>query len=383
MQRLIVGLFFGICEIAAASASPVGERHLLGSEASAGLRDAKNSDQLRVTIWYPAAANAVEEPLDIGPPNQPLFRPGKAAQDAGFLDDRARPVILLSHGFGGTARIMAWFGIALAREGYVVVAVDHPGNNGRDQMTVAGATLFWERPGDLRAALTRVKADPAIAPPLDLARLGVSGFSAGGFTGLAAAGARVDVQRFRAFCVANPSDGICAPQKEFAVSRAQAAQFLGSPEAADELARSREDLSIEGVKAVFVMAPAIVQSLDPRAFRACRCRSISSPETPMRSQIRKPTHRSRPRQFRAPGSRSCPASATTISCRSARRPGTRRSRSARPRCLEARPTKPRSTRLYCSSARRSARLRDAWFTLRWPPRLKDERAFLSLRWRCR
>lgn len=266
MQRLIVGLFFGICEIAAASASPVGERHLLGSEASAGLRDAKNSDQLRVTIWYPAAANAVEEPLDIGPPNQPLFRPGKAAQDAGFLDDRARPVILLSHGFGGTARIMAWFGIALAREGYVVVAVDHPGNNGRDQMTVAGATLFWERPGDLRAALTRVKADPAIAPPLDLARLGVSGFSAGGFTGLAAAGARVDVQRFRAFCVANPSDGICAPQKEFAVSRAQAAQFLGSPEAADELARSREDLSIEGVKAVFVMAPAIVQSLDPASL---------------------------------------------------------------------------------------------------------------------
>ena len=41
----------------------------------------------------------------------------------------------------GTARIVGWFGIAMARDGYIVVAVDHPGNNAVDQMTVPGAAL--------------------------------------------------------------------------------------------------------------------------------------------------------------------------------------------------------------------------------------------------
>ena len=51
-------------------------------------------------------------------------------------------MILLSHGFGGTARIMGWLGIPLARAGYVVIAVDHPGDNAIDPITVAGAILW-------------------------------------------------------------------------------------------------------------------------------------------------------------------------------------------------------------------------------------------------
>jgi predicted dienelactone hydrolase len=266
MPRLILAAVVGICLANAAGAFPVGERHLTTTEPSAALRDARHSDQLRITIWYPAAAGAIEEPLDVGPPNQPLFRPGKAAPEAAFADDKARPVVLLSHGFGGTARMMAWLGTALAREGYVVVAVDHPGNNGRDPMTIAGAILYWERPGDLRSSLARVEADPLIAPHLDLARLAVSGFSAGGFTSLAVAGARVSLQHFRDFCAANPADGVCAPQKEFAVNQTQAKQFLTAPENADEIARSHDDLSIPGIKAAFVMAPAIVQGIDPASL---------------------------------------------------------------------------------------------------------------------
>jgi predicted dienelactone hydrolase len=83
---------------------------------------------------------------------------------------------------------MGWFGIAMARDGYVVVAVDHPGNNAVDQMTVPGAALYWDRADDLRAALEATERDPAIGPHMDLARLGVAGFSAGGFAALVAAG---------------------------------------------------------------------------------------------------------------------------------------------------------------------------------------------------
>ncbi len=269
MRHLILAALLAACATRAADAAetfPVGERHLITSEQSAALRDAGKSDRLRITVWYPAAAGAVEEPLDIGPPGRPLFRPGTAAPGAGFADATPRPVILLSHGFGGTARMMGWFGTALARSGYIVIAVDHPGNNGMDPMTLAGAILYWERPGDLAAAWARVKADPTIAPHLSPARLGVAGFSAGGFTSLAAAGARVDHERLRAFCAANPTDGVCAPQQEFAVSPAQADRFLAAPDMAEEIARSRGDLAIPGIRAAFVMAPAIVQSFDPASL---------------------------------------------------------------------------------------------------------------------
>jgi predicted dienelactone hydrolase len=250
-----------------AAAATVGERHLVAHEASAALRNASHSDELRITIWYPAASGATETPLDIGPPGKPFYTPGSAAPNADFDDARPRRVILLSHGFGGSARIMAWFGTALARHGYVVIAVDHPGNNGRDPMTVAGAVLSWERPGDLKTALDAAKADPAIGPHLDLNRLGAAGFSAGGFTSLVEAGARVDFGRFLKFCDAHPDDGICAPQKEFQFPRSDAEALFAQPAGAAELTHAKDDLSVPGVKAVFVMAPAIVQSLDPQSLK--------------------------------------------------------------------------------------------------------------------
>ncbi len=244
----------------------IGERHLITTDRTAALRDAQHRDQIRITVWYPAVSGSVEKPLDIGPPGHPLFKPGSAALDAPFADNKRRPIILFSHGFGGTARIMAWFGTALARQGYVVVAPDHPGNNSMDQMTVAGALLFWERPHDLAAALKEVESDPTISAHIDPFRLGVAGFSAGGFTALAAAGGRVDLKRYSAFCVAHPADGDCQPQKEFPITREQAEAFIDSPAMALERKRSHGDLSIPGVKAVFVMAPAIVQSFTPTSL---------------------------------------------------------------------------------------------------------------------
>jgi predicted dienelactone hydrolase len=248
---------------AAASTYAVGERHLVAHEPSAALRDAAHRDDLRVTLWYPAASDAVEAPLDIGP----MYAPSSAAPDAAFVDQEPRPVILLSHGFGGSARIMAWFGTALARHGYVVIAIDHPGNNGVDPMTIAGAVLFWERPGDLAAALFRVEGEATIASHLDRSRLGVAGFSAGGFTSLAAAGGRVDVARLQAFCATHPQDGVCAPQRELKFTQQQVDALVATPEVARELARSNGDLSVPGVQAVYVMAPALVQSFDPDSLR--------------------------------------------------------------------------------------------------------------------
>lgn len=266
LRRFLILAVTEFCIAAAAHAAPVGERHLLTTDATAALRDAQGRSQVRVTVWYPAADGALEKRIDIGPPDNPLFRIGAVAANAPFVDAKRRPVILFSHGFGGTARLMAWFGAALARHGFVVVAVDHPGNNGLDTMTPAGAMLSWDRVEDLQAALNAAESDPAIGPHIDRERLGVSGFSAGGFATLVSAGAAVDIQRFQEFCKGHPTDGVCAPQKEFALSQADAERVLKSPALAAEAAHAGDDHRIPGVRAAFAMAPAIVQALPPEGL---------------------------------------------------------------------------------------------------------------------
>jgi len=117
-----------------------------------------------------------------------LFEVGSVAFDAPFADGGLRPTLLLSP--GGGARLVGWFGIAMARTGYVVIAVDHPGDNGMDVNTTAAMLLAWDRAEDLRSALAAAENDPVIGPHLDKARVGVAGVSFGGHTAFVAAGAR-------------------------------------------------------------------------------------------------------------------------------------------------------------------------------------------------
>lgn len=259
-----------LCTATCVHAATVGELHRTTTTPTAAIRDAKHSDVLRVTVWYPAAEGAVEAPLVVGPPEQPLFDAGRAAADARFAPGR-HPVILLSHGFGGSARIMAWFGTALARAGDVVIAVDHPGNNGRDPMTLAGGLLVWERAVDLKAALDAAGRDPQIGPHLDLQRLGVAGFSLGGFTALLTAGGRADLDQFLRFCRENPHDATCMPQAE-APDQTMEARIaaLKEPAFAAQAKLAGDDYAIPGIKAVFLMAPGAIEAITPASLRALK-----------------------------------------------------------------------------------------------------------------
>lgn len=267
--KLLVGLLLA-CVAGTARADAVGERHLVAQQPSAALRDADHRTALRITVWYPAVDGVDERSLDIGPPGGTLFYVGSAAPDAAFADARRRPVILFSHGYGGSARMMGWFTTSLARAGFVVVAVDHPGNNSADKKTAAGAMLFWDRADDLRVALAAARADPEIGAHMDMRRVGAAGYATGGFAALAAAGAQVDFDRWVSFCRQRPTDGTCGPQLEFPLTLDEGLKALEAPELAAEVAHARDDHTVPEVRAAFAIAPAIVQSLTPDSLRGLR-----------------------------------------------------------------------------------------------------------------
>jgi predicted dienelactone hydrolase len=265
---MILGALFAS---GSASATVVGEAHRTAYDSTAVLRDSAQSPALRITVWYPAAQGSTDTALVIGPPGKPFFNVARVAPDAAFEPGvKNFPIILLSHGFGGSARIMGWFGVALARAGYVVIAVDHPGNNTIDRMTLPGAVLWWDRAEDLRIALRAVELDPVLGPHVDAGRVGAAGFSAGGFTALVLGGARVSQSHFLAFCDAHPADGVCMPQQEFPVGANAIPAAFRDPALSAEAAHAGDDHSVPGLKAVFAMAPALIQALDPGSLGRMR-----------------------------------------------------------------------------------------------------------------
>ncbi len=272
MRRFaLIGLLAFVGATAALSAAPepftAGERHLATTSPTAAERN-RGEAALRITIWYPASASEAE--VDIGPPKSPLFVAGRAAKDAAFADARRHPLVLLSHGFGGSARQMTWLGTALARHGSIALAVDHPGANSVDGITDAGAYAPWERAADLRAALDFALARPELARHIDSRRIGVAGFALGGYAALLAIGARSDFRRFAAFCESRHRDAMCDRQREYPLDYRRLREILSRPGmqkiAADESSRPADSR----IRAAFLIAPAFVEALDPTSLARIR-----------------------------------------------------------------------------------------------------------------
>ena len=99
---------------------------------------------------YPTEATRSVETLSIGPPSAPLFAAGTVVLNAVMAPRRRRyPLIMLSQGSGGSAVQLAWLGMALARNGYIVAAGFSLG--GHAVLALAGART------DLGGMLTSVR----------------------------------------------------------------------------------------------------------------------------------------------------------------------------------------------------------------------------------
>lgn len=221
------------------------------------------SNTIRGVIWYPVDGNVPERVQTIGAPGHALFIAGSAAPDAPLASAPKRfPMILLSHGTGGSARQLAWLGTALARAGFVAVAIDHPGNNGVTDPTVQGFTLWWLRARELSMALDTMLADRTFGQRIDKTRIGAAGFSLGGYTVIAIAGARVDMPGMLEHCKTDPQSTWCQSPPEFPdlVPKAQALR-AGDPSYENALANSSVNVADPRVRAVYAIAPAVGEAV--------------------------------------------------------------------------------------------------------------------------
>lgn len=155
---------------------------LLGSltaQAQVGQASFPLSD-LPVTLTYPTAA--ATRPVTLGPftidvaLNAPV-RPGR------------HPLVVVSHGNGGSAIADFALASALAKAGFVVAQPLHKGDNFRDTSR-AGPEAWRTRPVEVTQVIDALARSPQWSGAVDTTRVGVHGMSAGGGTALALAGAQ-------------------------------------------------------------------------------------------------------------------------------------------------------------------------------------------------
>ncbi|PQV49315.1 peptidase [Paraburkholderia sp. BL21I4N1] len=237
------------------------------------------TEALVTRIWYPVDRSVPEQPHDIGVPGDPLFVGHPvAANGAPLSAARATyPLLVLSHGTGGSADSLDWLGAALAAHGYIVAGVNHPGNNELEPLTRDGFLLWWERATDASEVLDGVLADPKLGAHVDSDRIGAVGFSLGGYTVLELAGARTDLAGFDRFCGSPAADAICHPPEAARIHdasgaavplRDQATDDAASPETQASRARSGASYRDPRVKAVFAIAPALGEALTAESLAA-------------------------------------------------------------------------------------------------------------------
>jgi predicted dienelactone hydrolase len=156
-----------------------------------------------VALYYPTMA--ASRTIAMGPFSVDVAIGGKPV-------DKVKALILLSHGNAGTELGHSVLAQALARNGYLVAALRHPGDNWQDRSLLEQSPerYFDERPRQASRVIDAILADPAwkarIATDSQGPLVGALGHSAGGYTVLALAGAKPDLSRMRKHCLAEASE---------------------------------------------------------------------------------------------------------------------------------------------------------------------------------
>jgi predicted dienelactone hydrolase len=120
------------------------------------------------------------------------------------------PLVILIHGTAGVADSMAWIARDLVAHGAIVVAANHPASTAGDPDRRSILDV-WEQPEDVRALIIQLERSTWSAR-IDPKRMAGVGFSLGEASAMLLAGARLEFERFPAFCKSH-ADGACEALK--------------------------------------------------------------------------------------------------------------------------------------------------------------------------
>ncbi|WP_331456554.1 alpha/beta hydrolase family protein [Herbaspirillum chlorophenolicum] len=130
-------------------------------------------------VWYPCA----KQPEDVKIGSYVM----SVAKDCP-VDGKELPLVVISHGWGGT--FLGHFDTAetLANAGFIVVAINH-GDHATNGRRNSDFSVLLQRPADIKRTIDFMLGSWSDASRIDAERVGFFGFSRGGYTGLVAIGA--------------------------------------------------------------------------------------------------------------------------------------------------------------------------------------------------
>ncbi|CAE6767635.1 hypothetical protein R75461_03675 [Paraburkholderia nemoris] len=195
MRRVIAVVILALFAVSAFAESP---------QFNAGVARLTVPDEtspIDTVVFYPT--NAPEVAWQAGP-----FIVN-ASRNAAPVADQRFPVVLLSHGRRGGPLSHRDLAVALARAGFIVVAPTHVGDASGFPLAKTQAQVLIDRPRQAEEALDAVLSSPGFSPTVDASRIGMIGYSAGGYTALILAGAKPDFAHASAVCAHRDDPGSC------------------------------------------------------------------------------------------------------------------------------------------------------------------------------
>jgi len=184
LAALISAILAGAFAIALRTPHPNGFESVVTADADGNPRV--------IGIWYPTNA----QPW----PTTMLGLNLMSVAHDGPVAGSALPLVVFSHGNGGGPGSHADLALALAGQGFVVAAPMHDGDNFADQRAFSSASWLANRTRQIHATLDYMLATWPGHERIDAQRIGMFGFSAGGFTALTVIGGVPDLHRIAAHC---------------------------------------------------------------------------------------------------------------------------------------------------------------------------------------
>jgi predicted dienelactone hydrolase len=159
---------------------------------AAGIELFNHGPNLSGAIWYPCQGEPKH--ADLGDMGVGVDYGLVGVKDCPVTGTKL-PLVVFSHGYRG------WFGghhdtaASLADAGFIVAAINHPGDNAKDASQSDSLAILGSRPADMIRLLDFVLQDWKNKAVVDQTRIGLFGFSAGGYTGLVVIGVEPDFSK--------------------------------------------------------------------------------------------------------------------------------------------------------------------------------------------